>query len=94
MGTPDSNPTGYGATNLVAKADRIKARPLLVHGLADTNVHLSNTVSFIQALAHADKPFDFVPLPNEDHHYEGDGLVSALSASAAYFARHLGSQKP
>jgi dipeptidyl aminopeptidase/acylaminoacyl peptidase len=61
----------------------------LIHGLADTNVHLQSTVNFIQALMAADKPFDFVPLPNEDHHYEGDGLVTCLSASADYFARCL-----
>jgi len=41
-------------------------------------------------MMNADKPFDFFPLPNEDHHYEGDGLVTVLSESADYFARHLG----
>jgi dipeptidyl aminopeptidase/acylaminoacyl peptidase len=52
--------------------------------------HLQNSVNFIQALEHADKPFDFIPLPNEDHHYGGDGLATALSESAAYFAQYLG----
>jgi len=92
MGTPTQNPAGYAATDLVARASQIKARPLLIHGLADTNVHLQSTVNFIQALMSADKPFDFVPLPNEDHHYEGDGLITCLSASADYFARCLEQQ--
>lgn len=85
MRTPDKNPDGYAATNLIAMAGQIEARPLLIHGLADTNVHLQNTVNFIQALEAADKRFDFVPLPNRGHSFKGDGLVAALMASVDYF---------
>jgi len=90
MRTPAQNPAGYAATDLIAQADQIQVRPLLIHGLADTNVHLQNTVNLIEAMMAADKPFDFVPLPNSDHHYGGDGLVTVLSESADYLARHLG----
>ena len=90
MKTPQQNPEGYAATDLITKASQIKARPLLIHGLADTNVHLQNTVNFIQALMAADKLFDFIPLPNLSHSYRGDGLVTALSASADYFERCFG----
>jgi len=89
MRTPAENPDGYAATNLVDVAATIAAAPLIIHGLADTNVHLQNSVNFIQALEQADRPFVFVPLPNEDHHYEGDGLATALAASVAYFTDHL-----
>ena len=86
MRTPEQNPDGYAATNLIAMAGQMQARPLLIHGLADTNVHLQNTVNFIQALEANDKLFDFVPLPNLSHSFSGDGLVAALSASADYLA--------
>ena len=89
MPTPEANPEGYAATNLIAMAGQIEARPLLIHGLADTNVHLQNTVNFIQALEENDKLFDFVPLPNLSHSFRGDGLVAALSASADYLATCL-----
>jgi dipeptidyl-peptidase-4 len=89
MRTPADNPDGYAATNLVAVAATIEAAPLIIHGLADTNVHLQNSVNFIQALEQADRPFVFVPLPNEDHHYEGDGLATALAASVDYFSERL-----
>jgi dipeptidyl-peptidase-4 len=92
MRTPQANPDGYAATNLIDKASQIQGRPLLIHGLADTNVHLQNTVNFIQALEANDKSFDFIPLPNLSHSFKGDGLVAALSASVDYFARCLGSQ--
>ncbi len=47
-------------------------------------------VNFIQALEATDKEFSFIPLLNLDHSFQGDGLVAALSASEAYFARCLG----
>jgi len=90
MGTPSQNPEGYAATDLIAAADQIQARPLIIHGLNDTNVHLQNSINLIQELEALDKPFDFLPLPDLSHSYKGDGLVTALSASVDYFVRHLG----
>jgi dipeptidyl-peptidase-4 len=91
MRTPSQNPEGYAATDLIAAVDRMMVRPLIIHGLADTNVHLQNSINFIQALEAADKPFEFLPLPNLGHGYTGDGLVAALSASVDYFTRTIGS---
>lgn len=90
MGIPEQNPEGYAATNLVDQVDRFQVRPLLIHGLADTNVHLQNTVNLIEAMMAVDKPFDFLPLPNSDHHYGGDGLVAVLSESVDYVVRQIG----
>ncbi len=92
MKTPAENQEGYSYTNLVTRAGEIEAAPLIIHGLADTNVHLQNSVNFIAALERADRPFFFIPLPNEDHHYEGDGLATALSASVSYFTEQIGGQ--
>lgn len=94
MGTPQSNPEGYSSTELIGKADQISAVPLIIHGLSDRNVHFQNSVNFIQALQKSDKRFEFLPLPNEDHHYEGDGLATVLSESACYFRRFIGSEMP
>lgn len=90
MGTPEQNPEGYAASNIVTRADQIEAEPLLIHGLVDTNVHLQNTINLIDAMMALDKPFEFVPLPDSDHHYGGDNLVTALSESTDYFKRNLG----
>jgi dipeptidyl-peptidase-4 len=90
MGTPSQNPEGYAATDLIAKADQLQARPLIIHGLNDTNVHLQNSINLIQELQRLDKPFEFLPLPNLNHGYRGDGLAAALSASVDYFERTLG----
>ncbi len=87
MRTPARNVEGYAATKLIARVDQLRAAPLLIHGLADTNVHLQNTVNFIQALETDDKAFDFIPLPNLSHSFRGDGLVAALTASVEYLSR-------
>jgi dipeptidyl-peptidase-4 len=90
MRTPSENPEGYAATDLIAAAAQLQAGPLIIHGLNDTNVHLQNSINFIEALEQLDKPFEFLPLPNLNHSYTGDGLVTALSASVDYFTRTLG----
>jgi dipeptidyl-peptidase-4 len=90
MKTPQENPDGYAETELVSRAGDIGAEPLIIHGLADTNVHLQNSVNFIQVLEQTGKPFLFLPLPNQNHDYEGDGMVTSLAASAEYFAQRLG----
>jgi dipeptidyl aminopeptidase/acylaminoacyl peptidase len=88
--TPAENPAGYEATELISKVDQLQIRPLIIHGLADTNVHLQNSVNLMETTMHIDKPLDFVPLPNSDHHYGNDGLVAGLAESAEYFVRHPG----
>jgi dipeptidyl-peptidase 4 len=92
MGTPENNPDGYAAANIVTRAAQFKVEPLLIHGLVDTNVHLQNTLNLIDAMMAIDKPFEFVPLPNSDHHYGGDDLVTVLSESTSYFKECLGSR--
>ncbi len=94
MLTPAANPDGYALTNLVSRADQLQLPPLIVHGLADQNVHLENSINFIEVLEKYDRPFEFVPLPNENHHYEGDGLATALAASVDYFVRQLRGGSP
>jgi len=53
---------------------------------------LENTLNLIMAMMAIDKPFEFVPLPNSNHHYGGDDLVSVLSESTGYFEGCLGDQ--
>jgi dipeptidyl-peptidase 4 len=90
MNTPAANPEGYAETELISRAGDIAGEPLIIHGLADTNVHLQNSVNFVQALEQAGKPFLFLPLPDQNHDYEGVGMATSLSTSVDYFVHHLG----
>ena len=93
MRTPAQNPEGYEATDLIAASYQLEAIPLIIHGLNDTNVHLQNSINLIEELERLDKPFIFRPLPNLNHSFKGDGLVSALSASVEYFSQSLGEKR-
>jgi dipeptidyl-peptidase-4 len=67
MGTPQSNPKGYEASSPLRKADRLRTDLLLIHGSADDNVHLANTLSFVSALIKAGRPYELKIHPRQLH---------------------------
>ena len=67
MNTPQENPDGYDATSVVKAAGKLHGRLLLLHGLRDDNVHVQNTVQFVDALQRADKDFDVMIYPRARH---------------------------
>ncbi len=67
MRRPQVNEGGYDATDLSHLADKLQGRLLLVHGLADDNVHCQNAWKYIDALVEADKQFDMQIYPDDNH---------------------------
>ncbi len=67
MRRPQENSSGYDLTNLSAIADRLNGRLLIIHGLADDNVHCQNTFKYVEALTNADKQFDMQIYPDDNH---------------------------
>jgi dipeptidyl-peptidase-4 len=67
MRTPQENPDGYDLNSPVHYADRLKGKFLLIHGMADDNVHLQNSVDFAEALIQAGKQFDMMFYPDQSH---------------------------
>jgi len=60
-----------------------KGRLLLVQGTGDDNVHIENSIQFIQQLIDADLPYDLQLYPRKTHG------ISGAEASAHLFARIL-----
>ena len=91
MGTPEANPKGYETSSPLQKAGQLKADLLLIHGSADDNVHLANTLSFVvgphqggQALRAARAPAAAPRLPAEGGpHRAGPRRPRPLRADAA-----------
>jgi len=71
MRTPEENPEGYAETSMLGLADRLEDRLLIVHGTSDDNVHLQNTIRFIEALQVHDRPFEMMLYPHTGHGIEG-----------------------
>jgi dipeptidyl-peptidase-4 len=67
MGLLSENKAGYNGTNLASAVQAFSGKALIMHGLADENVHFQNTVQFIDALQQAGKDFDLRLYPGSDH---------------------------
>jgi dipeptidyl-peptidase-4 len=67
MQTPQENSDGYDDNSPINHVEKLKGNYLLVHGMADDNVHLQNTAEMIEALVEADKQFDLFVYPNKNH---------------------------
>lgn len=67
MRTPQENPTGYDNNSPINHVDKLKGNYLLVHGMADDNVHFQNAVDLITALNKANKQYDLAIYPNKNH---------------------------
>jgi dipeptidyl-peptidase 4 len=71
MQTPKDNDRGYEDNSPVNFADRLKGKFLLVHGTADDNVHMQNSMEFVTRLVKAGKQFDLFYYPNKNHGISG-----------------------
>lgn len=67
MRTPQENPSGYDENSPVNHVAKLEGSYLLVHGSADDNVHVQNTMRMITALVNADKQFDQFIYPDKNH---------------------------
>ena len=82
METPAKNPSGYADSSVLGRADSLRGRLLVIHGMLDENVHFRHSARLATALIAAGKPFELLPLPNERH-------SSRKVPERAYIARRL-----
>nr|WP_315157946.1 S9 family peptidase [uncultured Flavobacterium sp.] len=67
MQTPQENPSGYDNNSPINHTNKLKGKFLLIHGSADDNVHVQNSMQMMEALIQADKQFDSQIYPDKDH---------------------------
>lgn len=67
MQTPQENPLGYDNNSPISHVSKLKGNFLLIHGTADDNVHVQNTMKMIEALVQANKQFDWAIYPDKNH---------------------------
>ncbi|HEY3172885.1 MAG TPA: S9 family peptidase [Thermoanaerobaculia bacterium] len=90
MRTPADNPDGYERSAPLSKAKELRVPLLLIHGASDDNVHLQNTLAFVDALARAGKPYDLQIQPREKHGFRGtESLAFRNQAIVRFFEEHL-----
>lgn len=67
MTTPQENPSGYDDNSPIHHVDKLKGDFLLIHGSGDDNVHVQNTMQMVEALIQANKQFEWMIYPDNDH---------------------------
>lgn len=67
MQTPQENASGYDDNSPINHVGKLKGSYLLIHGSADDNVHVQNTMLMIEALVQANKQFDWAIYPDKNH---------------------------
>ena len=78
MRTPQENPEGYDNNSPINHTEKMKGTLLLVHGDADDNVHVQNTMDMVTALVKADKQFELFIYPNKNHGISGGNTRNHL----------------
>ena len=65
--TPQENASGYDDNSPINFVSKLKGNFLLIHGSADDNVHVQNSMQMIEALVQANKQFDWAIYPDKNH---------------------------
>ena len=77
MRTPNENGVGYDDSP-ISRASKLSGSLLLVHGLADDNVHFRNAAEYAEALVQADKDFRELVYTNRNHSIYGGNTRNHL----------------
>ena len=93
MGTPKNNPEGYKITSPINYADKLKGSLRIVHGTMDDNVHLQNSIQFVNRLQDLNKHFEFMVYPDERHGWGGLKARHSSQEAVRYMYAHI-LQKP
>ena len=67
MGLPKNNPGGYDLNSPLNFAHLLEGEYLLIHGSADDNVHLQNTMRMVEELIQENKQFEWMIYPDKNH---------------------------
>ena len=92
LSTPQKNASGYDLGSPTTYAANLSDTQdlLIVHGDADDNVHVQNTMAMVDALQAANKPFDMMIYPGRNHGiYGGNTRMHLFTMLTRYLAESL-----
>jgi dipeptidyl-peptidase-4 len=90
MTTPQENASGYDQNSPINHVDKLKGKYLLVHGSADDNVHVQNTMRMVEALVQANKQFEWAIYPDKNHGiYGGNTRIHLYNKMTNFIKENL-----
>ena len=90
LGLPQQNPAAYDASSVFADLAALRARLLLVHGLADDNVRFTHSSKLMAALQRKGMPFDVMLYPGAGHRLDGAEEAHFYRTMFDFLDRELG----
>ena len=90
MQTPQENPSGYDENSPNSHVNGLQGKFLLIHGSADDNVHVQNTMRLVEELVQANKQFDWRIYPDKNHGiYGGNTRLHLYTLMTDYIKNNL-----
>ncbi|MFN0057429.1 MAG: S9 family peptidase [Planctomycetota bacterium] len=89
MATPELNSVGYQQSSCIAAAERLHGHLVLAHGAMDDNVHLQNTLQFVNELQKHPVSFELMVYPRSRHGLGGQQNWHFRRLTWAAIQRHL-----
>ncbi|MDF3076770.1 MAG: peptidase dipeptidylpeptidase domain protein [Sphingobacteriaceae bacterium] len=89
MDTPQDNAEGYKVTSPITYADKLKGELRVIHGDMDDNVHMQNSVQFIDKLQNLNKHFEYMVYPGNRHGVSGTKVRHNNQETVRFIYRYL-----
>jgi dipeptidyl-peptidase-4 len=86
---PQDNADGYRDSSPITYTANLKDHLLVVHGLADDNVHPQNSINLSGDLIKAGVPFEQAFYPGQKHGFRGPSLRHFYERATEFFEREL-----
>ena len=90
MRRPQVNARGYKEASLIPRAKDLTGQVLIIHGTGDDNVHVQQTMQYIDALVQAGKQFEMQLYPDDNHFLKkGNNAVHMHKRVLRFFEQNL-----
>ncbi len=92
LGFPDKNPEAYKRSSPITYADKLEKPLLILHGMVDDNVHVQDSVQYMEKLIRLGKTkyFDVMLYPSENHGFvRPESWTDEYERILGLFERHL-----
>jgi dipeptidyl aminopeptidase/acylaminoacyl peptidase len=85
----ERNREGYEYASSIRLADKLRGKLLLAAGTLDVNATFAAPIKMVEALTRANKPYDLIIMPDQNHWFAGASQRYYLNALRRYFEDHL-----
>ncbi|MBC7899745.1 MAG: alpha/beta fold hydrolase [Saprospiraceae bacterium] len=92
LGFPDKNPEAYKRSSPITYADKLERPLLILHGMADDNVHVQDSVQLMEKLIRLGKTkhFEAMLYPSENHGFtRPESWTDEYERIFTFFEKHL-----